>query len=210
MNEEKRFVSKDGTSFQIKDFMFKLNITKSERLVFALIYSFTVGERGLFFGRMSYIAETLSISPRTVTRAISNLLSLELIERVALESPRAYRAKLNAERTIKAISEYKRKKPEPAPYCNRYDDALPTLDDIWELLPKGNKKYRLMDLGDCCSVQLTVKQYLKLAEIVDNEILQSYVRRLEKYLMECFDNCTPGPRNHYKTIKSWIEKDLDC
>ena len=76
------------TEFHIHRFMYDLGIKKSALLVYAAIYSFSTGERGLFHGSQKYLAESIGISTRTLQIALKSLLSLGLIEKYTTEDAR--------------------------------------------------------------------------------------------------------------------------
>ena len=61
--------------------MYGLGIKGSALTVYAALYSFSVGERGLYHGSQKYLADGIGVSVRTVQNAISRLYSLGLIER---------------------------------------------------------------------------------------------------------------------------------
>ena len=48
--------------------------------VYALIFSYTMGEAGMYYGRKNYLASSLSLSVRTVYRAIDYLTERGLVE----------------------------------------------------------------------------------------------------------------------------------
>lgn len=74
--------------YHTKRFMYDLGINHSTLCVYAAIYSFTMGERGLFHGSAAYLADSIGLSVRTIRRAYSKLLSMGLIERYTTEDGR--------------------------------------------------------------------------------------------------------------------------
>ena len=68
------------TESHVHRFMYGLGIKGSTLQVYAALYSFTLGERGLFHGSIAYLAASLMISERTVNRAYKRLRELGLIE----------------------------------------------------------------------------------------------------------------------------------
>ena len=60
----------------------ELGLRCSELRVYALLFSFSVGKAGMFYGSRKYLADTLSISERTVYRILKALFERELIENV--------------------------------------------------------------------------------------------------------------------------------
>ena len=69
------------TEYHVHRFMYDLGIKKSALAVYAALYSFSVGERGLYHGSQKYLADSLGIGVRTVQAALKELLSLGLIEK---------------------------------------------------------------------------------------------------------------------------------
>ena len=68
-------------SFIIHSFMIRLDLTASELLVYALIYSYTRSGDGFFWGSLDYAAEQTGVARRTVNGAVRKLLALGLIDR---------------------------------------------------------------------------------------------------------------------------------
>ena len=56
--------------------------------VYALVFAYTSGEHGLYFGTRKYLAESLGISLRTLYRAIARLVDLGLIEHTVTDQGR--------------------------------------------------------------------------------------------------------------------------
>ena len=95
------------TEYHIHRFMYDLGIKNSALAVYAALYSFTIGERGLFHGSQKYLADSLSISVRTLQTVLKNLLSLGLIEKYSTEDGR-----YTGVRCVSLIEVEKRKKAE--------------------------------------------------------------------------------------------------
>ena len=70
-----------GIEYHIKDFMNELGLKKSALIVYAALYSFTMGERGLYHGTQKYLAEVLGMSVRGLQNVLKKLFERELIER---------------------------------------------------------------------------------------------------------------------------------
>jgi len=79
MNKQTK--TKNRIEFYVRSFMYDLKLNKSVLWVYAALYSFTVGERGLYHGSAEYLACGLEISRRSVVRAYKTLFSLGLIEK---------------------------------------------------------------------------------------------------------------------------------
>lgn len=80
MNEVKTREAKRGFypvySFMERELMLKCNTLR----VYAILFSYTLGNAGMYYGSRKYLADTLSISVRTLHRALSELFSRGLIE----------------------------------------------------------------------------------------------------------------------------------
>ena len=57
----------------------ELHLSGNRLFIYAAIYSFTKGAEGSFHGSRKYLAELFGISLRTVSRTLSELISLGLI-----------------------------------------------------------------------------------------------------------------------------------
>ena len=68
------------TEYHIHRFMYDLGIKGSVLTVYAALYSFTLGERGVYHGSAKYLALSLDVCERTVLRAYKRLRELGLIE----------------------------------------------------------------------------------------------------------------------------------
>lgn len=69
-------------NYHIFAFMREMGLTSSALSVYALLYSFTKSEAGLYYGSQNALAEMLGISVRTVQRVYRELLLRGYIERV--------------------------------------------------------------------------------------------------------------------------------
>ena len=70
-----------GFGFMIRSFMTKeLGLRNSTVFVYAALYSFTCSEAGMYYGSRRYLAESLHISARTLTRSLNLLFGRGLIE----------------------------------------------------------------------------------------------------------------------------------
>ena len=58
----------------------ELGLRSSTLRVYAILFSYTNGSAGMYFGTRKYLADALSISVRTLHRALSELFSRGLIE----------------------------------------------------------------------------------------------------------------------------------
>ena len=72
-----------GGFYHVYRFMEKeLGLKGNELRVYALLFSYTNGEAGMYFGSRKYLADTLFISVRTLYRILGSLFKRELIENV--------------------------------------------------------------------------------------------------------------------------------
>lgn len=71
--------------YHIHSFMYNLGLKPAAFLVYATLYSFTIGERGLYHGSQRYLAETLNMTVRSYQNIIKELESKGLIERCESE-----------------------------------------------------------------------------------------------------------------------------
>ena len=65
----------------IHSFMRDMGLKKSELLIYAILYAFTTGEIGLFYGSQNHLAYLSGLSLRTVQRALSSLFKKGYIAR---------------------------------------------------------------------------------------------------------------------------------
>ncbi len=196
-----------NTNYHVHDFMLELGLSSNELLVYALIYSFTKGAIGVFYGSQEYVANVVGISRRTVARIYKKLYLFKLIEK--------YESK---EEKVKGIRALLPKKPaiKEKLYANDLDeDILPeikrepkTIREIEQSLPQRCEKYALINIPTCDSVMLTENQYKRLRALVRDDVLYGYARRFQRYLDNRLKGMLPTPRSHYKVIKAWIEEDL--
>ena len=74
-------------SYCIHAFMHReLGLGGSELLIYAIIYSFSIGGKGVFYGSVDYLAEASGVSYSTARRALARLVEGRLIEKCSLES----------------------------------------------------------------------------------------------------------------------------
>ena len=228
------------TEYHINRFMYSLGIKGSTLLIYAALYSFTNGERGLYHGSSDYLAATIDVSTRTVFRAYKTLFSKGLIERCASADGKYVGIRCTQE-AIKAHVEPPNKKEEKklvshhasAPEEEKRQRPCPSYEDI-EARHKvrmllGDKateqeqntfymmhRYedpsdhrRFMRFGKEGLVAMTEAQYKRLLDLLPTEELMPYLSRFENMLRENRHNGKHAPHSHYKTLKKWIEEDLE-
>ena len=74
----------------------KLGLRLKELLVFAVIYSFTTGPGGVYFGTQEYLAHSTAGSVSTVKRCLASLLKKGYIEALTVDGRKAYRSTVDA------------------------------------------------------------------------------------------------------------------
>ena len=72
--------NKPDIIYAINPFMYEIGIKNSTRIVYALLYAFTKGKSGMYFGRRKYLSEYTGISLRTISSAMKELHEKGLIE----------------------------------------------------------------------------------------------------------------------------------
>ena len=223
------------TEYHVKEFMYGLGIKNSDLTVYAALYSFTVGERGLYHGAAAYLADSLGISVRTVRRAYSKLFALGLIERYATSDGRYVGVRCVMSRTepkkcklaSKETSSVGEKRAEPLPasatQSNRADDICALINKkivsadapdhekntflMMKRYEKSGDNRRFLAFGKSGGVIMTEPQYSRLLELLPTEELLPYFVKLETMLCENIKTGRKPPHSHYKVIKKWIEED---
>ena len=197
----KKTPEKQRFNYHVHDFMTKLGLSPNELIVYAILYSFTKGEKGVFYGTQSYIADAAGISLRTVIRVYKKLYSLKLIEKCE--------SKEYKRRGIRAI------KPNLNKNSEIEENVLPeitknpkTSAEIEDTLPYFEEKYKFIEIPNIETLSITAEQYKKLRELVTPDVFYGYARRFDRYMNRYLGILKPGPRSHYKLLKKWIEEDL--
>lgn len=219
------------TEYHVNRFMYSLGIKGSTLLIYAAIYSFTNGERGLYHGSSDYLAATIDVSTRTVFRAYKTLFSKGLIERCVSADGKYVGIRCTP---ICNDEPARDKKDDGEPIAQTEDlsahkaTAEDTgakvflLERLGENPPEQEKntflmmyKYekdgdnrRFMRFGKEGLVAMTEAQYKRLLDLLPTEELMPYLLRFENMLRENRNNGRSAPHSHYKTLKKWIEADL--
>lgn len=74
--------------YTIKPFMYEIGIKNSTRIVYAILYAFTNGKSGMYYGSRKYLYNTALVCRRTLERALSELFKKGLIEHCESEDGR--------------------------------------------------------------------------------------------------------------------------
>ena len=203
MKDDAKFSS---INYHIHSFMTELPLTGNELLTYAIIYSFTKGEHGVYYGSQQYLAEILGVSRRTVARIYKKLFELGLIEKYESKTKRVKGIRalvLKAEtserdndgETPEAILPPKKKSPK-------------TVEEIEESLYDIEEKFTPVVIPGIEILMISEQQYRKLRELVSSDVLYGYARRFDKYMYKRMEGMLPTPRSHYKVLKAWIEEDF--
>ncbi len=214
-------------SYIIHSFMTqRLKLRVSELRIFAIIYSFTNGKGGFYFGTLGYLAKAAAVSQSTVKRALVKLLEKGYIEKCEINGIQGYKSCVSEREATEDMPDSKSDEAKAAEaeakftaspekdYCEKRESALPAphvLEDldikIESILARDVKrpKFEFYQFGKNGLVSMTAEQYKQLLKLVSQEQLSVYIRRLEM-LMENKGYRTFSP---YKTIKGWIKDDTD-
>ena len=187
-------------SYTVHSFMYsELGLRGGELLIFAIIYSFTKGEPGLYWGTQEFLSNISGLSRSTVWRTLTSLSERGYIEKATREEHEGYRS-------THAVMQREDEPDEPP---NDAEKKLPLPQrmrgydlKITSFIKDGEKrpKYEFHEVGDYGCVSMTAEQYKRLLELLPSETLHAYIRKLELLIMR------EGYRtfNPYKTIRRWI------
>lgn len=191
-------------SFTVHSFMCEeMGLTGAELLTFAIIYSFSNSDVGIYYGTQGYLAAVSGTSESTVKRVLSKLKERGYIEKCKKGDKEGFRSVLPKE-LCEEISDVN------APPNDEQNNLLKkermeelNIDVRSRIIPDKRPKYEFYTLGRHGFVSMTAGQYKKLLELVSSEVLTAYVTKLE-LLIRDKDYRTYSP---YKTIKKWIYED---
>jgi predicted DNA-binding transcriptional regulator len=181
--------------------MLDMGLKTTELNVYAYIYSFTKGAKGLFYGSQASIAKAIGVSLRTVNRIISKLYKRELIEKVEIDGYTGIRCYTSP------LVEPKAPPTTRENYAGDYsrEELLYMFDGrMYDFFPKPKFEF-VMLCND--NVSMSIEQLATLATMVAPEVLKVYLKRLEHIVKKSLEEGTRGPRNHYQIIKKWIKED---
>lgn len=192
-----------NTKYLIHDFMVsELKLSGTELITFAIIYSYSKGERGCYFGTHAYLGRIGGMSLSSVKRSLKKLLDKGYIEKYSYIRD-AYRTTSKGEAKAVEVNE---KNPDideediPSPRFFETSDEPP---QAYMPRPMTIPKYRYYDFGRHGLVLMTAEQYYNLLKLVDQDMLQCYILRLENLMRnKLYRTFSP-----YKTIKKWICED---
>ncbi len=191
-------------NFMIHSFMVEeLELKGTRLLIYAIIYSFTNGGDGLYYGTQDYLSDMSGISLSSVRRVLSYLTEKGYIEKCTVGRREGFRATAKQQSYAQGF--------EDMP-CNDAEEELPPYEillergiDVRELIPAPTvkPKYVFHTIGEEGVVNMTAQQYQALLGLVDEDKLSAYVRRLELMVVDSGFKIY----NSYKTIKKWIAED---
>ena len=193
-------------NFHLHSFIIDMDLNGSQRLVYAFLYSFSKGKPGVYYGTQKYLAKTLQMSERTISRVYKKLYEKGLIEKCVSKD-----GTIKGIRTVLPKNANPKAKPdEQCEEANAGTKYTPPkkVCEIEKSLPYVDSKYAFIEIPGCDVVSITENQYKKLRQLVGSDVLYGYAKRLNNYLYEHAGTRIPRIRSHYKLIKSWIEEDL--
>lgn len=191
-----------GMSYRIYSFMLEeLRLSGSELLIFAIIYSFTDGGQGLYYGTQDFLASASGTSVSTVKRVISRLLEKKYIEKCQCGERCGYKALRNVKPKAQEASETSLRADSDRTSIKPHRHRIDMTDSGFYAFEPP--KYVYCGIGREGIVSMTPEQHKSLLRLVEPEILQSYTRKLELLI------ANKGYRTFspYKTIKKWILED---
>ena len=223
-------------NFSIYDFMIYLGLTPSELLVYALIYSYSLCEDGVFFGSLGYISERTGVARRTVNSAVAKLLKKGFIENTEYKKRKALRSVMSVAERLKRIctanaNELRKltrsvqnqpKKAEENRGEEKAEDHNMPSDKKWRpaegrfWLPdiytgkhyEAEPKYLLSAFGQEGRVKMTLEQYEKLKTLVPDRVLKHYVDRLASIHIQRGNRDELWRKCDYQIIRKWIDEDF--
>ena len=191
-------------SYSIHSFMTEaMGLGGGELLIYAIIYSFSKGEKGIFYGSQNYLAKASGLSTSTVKRAMSSLLEKGYIKKTSMAEEEGYSAVM----PVGALSD-KLEAEGPPNDAERtvYEPDSDDYEDSFEYQLGSrvkNPKYKFHPVSKEGLVFMTAEQYDRLLKLVGQTDLIGYISKLESMMIkQGYRTFSP-----YKTIKKWIFED---
>lgn len=191
-------------SFMIHSFMVdELELSGTRLLIYAIIYSFTVGREGLYYGTQDYLSEMGGMSLSSVKRVLSYLTEKGYIEKCTVGRKEGYRATETRKRY--AVDNEDMPSNDAEEELPPYDILMERGIDVCELIapPTVKPKYVFHSIGKMGIVNMTAEQYQILLGLVDEDKLVAYISRIESMVMDSGFKIY----NSYRTIRKWIAED---
>lgn len=195
-------------SYQIKSFMWqRLSLGGSHLLVYAVIYSFSQGGDGSFFGSHSFLSEITGLSVSTVKRTLHSLLDMGLIEKLTPGGRVVYRSVITDDADIiedtDIVDEIEGPCECDTPEPRKEDNTINKSAREKQGERVNTVKHTFLSLGKDGIIQMTNEQYKKLLSLIDEEHLLAYIRKMEILILAQKYHIN----NPYKTLVKWIKND---
>ena len=193
--------AKTNANYHVHDFMLRLGLSQNELAVYAIIYSFTKGQIGVFYGSQEYLANLVGVSRRTIIRIYKKLYDKHLIEKINTREEN--------KKGIRAIMPKQKETVDEEEECILPEiKKIPrTSIEIEEDMPYVEEKFAPIEIPNIETLNISRAQYMKLRELVPPDVLYAYARRFDRYMYKRLEGMLPSPRSHYKVLKRWIEED---
>lgn len=210
--------NKQGGHF-VYGFMKDMGLSNKELMVYSFIYSFTQKGCGFYYGGQKYMAESLGLSMRTLQRVLRKLLDKGLIEKYHNKTRCGLRStprKIVKEK-IPVVSGYSASDEYDGRYARENGEVIKLNAEAVRKFNENEQrfyngitpKHTLIRYGREGLVALTKPQYDALRTILKTENLQDYFLRYELMLKENIQTGKKPPHSAYKTLKAWIESDME-
>ena len=205
-----------NTNFHIHSFMRRLGLSDREILVYAFLYSFTVGEGGYYWGGQKYMADVLGFSMRTLQRVLHKLYERGLVEK---HKDGRSRQGIRCKKPSADINNNTANTYAYEQYDGRYSDTDGKIiewnensvakmrENESEFYKAATPKHTLISYGREGLVLLTKSQYDTLCMLLPREQVQTYFLRYELMLKDNMKTGAKAPHSAYKTIAKWINED---
>ena len=192
----------NDSNYCIHNFMStELMLRGGELHIFAIIYSFTKGSYGSYFGTQEYLASCCGISISTVKRSLLKLLNKGYITECRHKNRRAYKTTEKAEPQTRNTDKSMLSEDFPDECSDSPIEDFDITDE--SLYTDLRPRFVFYPVGKEGIVYMTAAQYKSLLKLVEPEILRVYTTKLEQLILN------KGYRtfNPYKTIRKWIYED---
>ncbi len=220
---QKMIRNNDGEcGFAVYRFMTYLDLTPSELLVYALLYSYTKSEVGVFFASLDYISVQTGVSRRTVNSAVKKLYERKLIERGEYGGVSGIRAVMSVAERLKKmdsaalgdmwhlLSDSKKSELGDIPHPKRrfvkgrYIIPDRNTGKVYDTEPK----YSNITVGKDGRVEMTPEQYDKLKSLVPDRELTKYIDKLAHIHISGGERDKRWAKCDYRIIRKWIREDF--
>ncbi len=194
-------------NYSIHSFMIEeLDLGGASLLVYAVIYSFTKGDKHCFYGSQGFLARAIGMSVSSVKRALDLLLEKKYIKRSVYEGHPAYVA--IKESINRLIPQEEDIDPGYTPFeiASAKELEGDRSGSLYYYFPDEERPlYEEYYADKGTTLKMTPGQYKNLIRLVGKKKVSEYIRRLEDFLDESYTYTCHSP---YRTIKRWIYKDM--